>query len=324
MNEPLFIGIDIGGTKIAGGLMTSSGKILARHKIPTPKKANLKQIISLVSDTASSLISQTDLRAKKIQAMGIGIPGLIDPHEGKIIKTPNMGLSGTNFMKEAAKKIRVPLAIGNDVKLGILGEQWLGAARTSRHVVGLFLGTGLGAGVLIDGKLLVGSRGAAGEIGHMIIDVHGPQCSCGNRGCLEAFIGRWAIERDICEAIKNGKRPLLNKLTDSCSKAIKSKLLAKALKRKDPVVTPIVKNVSRILGTACISLRHIFDPELIVLGGGVIEACGDFMIPIVKKTAERDPFFSGLKQCRIVKSQLGDDAIILGAVALARQSLKTP
>lgn len=319
MKNGHYLGIDVGGTKIAAGVITSRGRIRARAKIPTPKGASCKKIASLITRICQTLCAESKLRMRDIRGIGIGIPGIVDAERGRIISTPNMNLSGTNFGKILKQGIPSGIYLGNDVNLGVLGEQWRGAAQNTRNVVGLFVGTGLGAGVIVNGKLLLGAHGAAAEIGHMVINPAGPRCSCGNRGCLEAYIGRWAIERDIRAAIKKGGKPSLKKLASACEKPVKSKILRKALKKKDPVVTPLMREVSEILGRTCISLRHIFDPEIIVLGGGVIEACAQFMLPVVQAAFKTDKFFKGIQRCRIVKSQLGDDAVILGAAAYAIQ-----
>lgn len=313
-----YAGIDIGGTKIAGALTTAKGKIISRAKVPTPKNALPRKILSTVVDLLEEMLDDADLGRRNLAAVGMGVPGIVDPATGKVVRTSNMRLSGYDLRKKMQKALRVRCVIGNDVNLGILGEKWLGAAKRAKNVVGLFIGTGVGAGLIIDGRLVLGAHGAAAELGHMIIQDEGPACSCGNIGCLEALTGRWAIERDIRQAIKKGKKTLIAKYLNKKTDMIKSKMLSKALKRRDGLVVRILTAAAHQLGVACISIRHIFDPEMIVLGGGVIEACCDFMLPIIKKTVGKDRFFSDIGGCRIVASELGDDAIVLGAVALAQ------
>ncbi|MDD5155928.1 MAG: ROK family protein [Candidatus Omnitrophica bacterium] len=319
-NSRFYIGIDIGGTKICAGLVSPSGIILEREKIPTPVESSSRRSLLAIVEIIQNLLTDRRLTTKEIRGIGIGIPGLVNAGKGEVLVTPNMNLTGINIIRELRHKFPVQIVIGNDANLGILGEKWLGAACGAENAVGLFLGTGLGGGVISGGKLLTGYQGVAAEIGHLIVDPHGPRCSCGNRGCLEAFVGRWAIERDIREAINDGKKPKLHKLFKKKINRIKSKVLREALDKKDPVVTPIMKKSAEILGLACISLRHIFDPECIILGGGVIEACRDYIIPVVKKTIEKDKFFRSMRRCKIKKSSLGDDAVLLGSVALVRQS----
>lgn len=317
MKNKFFAGIDVGGTKIAGAFATAKGKIICRVKSPTPKNAPPGKIVRIIADLLEEMFDATDCGKKALAGVGVGIPGIVDS-AGMVLRTPNMKLSGTKLRKILEKKLKVRCAVGNDVNLGTLGEQWRGAAKNAQDVVGLFLGTGLGAGIIINNKLITGSHGAAAELGHMIIQDDGPPCSCGNSGCLEALVGRWAIERDIRQAIKKGKKTIITKLLDRKTDTIKSKVLRKALQKHDALAVKIVKAAAERLGAACISVRHIFDPEMIVLGGGVIEACGDFIVPIVKKIAHKDRFFSDIGGCEIVASELGDDATILGAIALAK------
>lgn len=316
----LYIGIDVGGTKICAGLVGPQGKVLFREKIPTPVQASGGRALSAISEVIQNLFSGRRIKLKHIRGIGIGIPGLVDSQKGRALLTPNMGLSGVNIVSKLKREFPVKILIGNDVNLGILGERWLGAAKGMQDAIGLFLGTGIGAGVIAGGRLITGYQGIAAEIGHLIIDPRGPVCSCGNQGCLEAFAGRWAIERDIREALGRGGRPKLHKLIKKKAKRIKSKVLRQALDKKDPVVTPIMRRASEAIGLACISLRHIFDPECIIFGGGVIEACADFIIPIARKTMQKDKFFRSMRGCKMKKSSLGEDAILLGAVALVRQS----
>ncbi len=321
MERNYFIGIDVGGTKIAAGLVDSKGNIFSRHKIDTPSQASAKEILRSIIQIIQDISKEENLQANGLNGIGVGIPGIVGNDNNHIVITPNINLSGIALASELKKSFPVNIAAGNDVNLGLLGEQWLGAAKKARNVVGLFPGTGIGGGIIINGELYTGTQGAAAEIGHMIIDLKGPKCSCGNYGCLEALASRWAIERDIRKAIKAGKKTKLKELIENPEAKIKSKFLKKALKQEDPLVTEIMKNTAEILGKACISIKHIFNPEMIVLGGGVIEACGDFLVPIIKKLVAQDPFFSNLGSCQIVESQLGDNAVILGAVCLVKKNI---
>jgi glucokinase len=312
-----FIGVDVGGTKISAAIVAEDGKILADVKQPSPRECSTKETVQSIVDAVQSVMKES---LSEIQGIGVGIPGIVDCNRNLIHKTPNINLSGVRVAKELQKVFSMPVAAGNDVNLGLLGEQWLGSAKGKRNVLGLFPGTGIGGAILCEGQLYLGHQGAAGEIGHMIINTEGPKCACGNRGCLEAYAGRWAIERDIKDAIKQGRKSLITELADDLS-LIKSKALKTALKEKDPLITEIMEKIATILGQACISLNHIFNSEMIVLGGGVMEACGEFLLPRVEKIVRADPFFSDLKPCKITPAVLGDDAVLLGAAALVRQSV---
>ncbi|MBI4845892.1 MAG: ROK family protein [Candidatus Omnitrophica bacterium] len=315
MDNPLFIGIDIGATKIAAGLVTAQGEIISRKKTTTPSKTNSKEIIDAICSLISDIMQETRIPVKNLKGIGIGVPGIVDKKTGQIKITVNTGLSNANIARILKKKYACLVIIDNDVNLGIVGEKWLGAARQAKNVIGIFLGTGIGGGIIVDNQLLTGSTGAAAEIGHMIIQLQGPRCSCGNFGCLEALASRWALERDIRQAVKNEKKTIISKLTNNNLSLIKSKVIQQALKKNDPLTVSLIDTLSSNLAYACISLRHIFDPELFVFGGGLIEACGSFILPKVTKLIQNDPFFMKLSKCKVTCSLLGDDAVILGAVA---------
>ena len=319
MAKDLFVGVDIGGTKIAAALVSGRGKILAREKESTPRGVGPKRILKTVENLIRAVIAEGGYRLKDVHGVGIGAPGLIDPKGRKILTSPNIKLAGFPVVAWLEKRLDMDVVLGNDVNVGVMGEYWLGAGNGAQNVVGLFPGTGVGGGIIADGRLLLGAHGAAAELGHVILDPQGPRCGCGNRGCLEALASRTAIERDIRAAIAQGQPSVVSELTGGALGVIKSKVLAKALKRKDAVVTRVMHAAAEALGAACVDLRHVFDPERIILGGGVIEACGDFLLPIIQKCIDRDPFFKKVGGCKAVPSQLGDDAVLLGAVALAKR-----
>ena len=318
MNKPLFIGIDIGGTKIAAGLISETGSILSRAKIDTPQPADLSALLEALAAVMDQLTAAARASGGTVAGMGVGIPGIV--RDGRVLVAPNIALDRCDIAQALAKKFKLPVVAGNDVNLGLLGEKWLGAARNTDDVIGLFPGTGVGGAIILNNTLTEGINGAAAELGHMVMDINGPRCSCGNRGCLEALAGRWAIERDIRSAVKNGAKTVLTRSGKDLTK-IKSKRLRQALDDNDALVTRVIRDAARVLGMACVSLRHIFDPEMIVLGGGLIEACGKYILPSVRDAVKHDVFFRTLTPCRIVESQLGDDAIICGAAARIQQHL---
>ena len=316
MKKKLFVGVDVGGTKIAAALVSADGTILAREKLSSPARSNAATFAKTISGIIEDLLDSKKIKRKNLSGIGVGVPGIVDAKKNKIVMTPNINLSGFPLAQNLEQKFGVRVRLGNDVNLGLLGEKWLGAGRKAQNLIGLFPGTGVGGAIIIDGKLYTGHQGVAAELGHMIMDLKGPRCGCGNFGCLEAMTSRWAIERDIRNEIKKGRRTIIQKLVKRDLTTIKSKTLREALDKKDPLVTSVIKNASLVLGNACVSLNHIFNPEAIILGGGVIEACGEYIIPIIKGTVSSDPFFKKLKTCQILPSQLADDAVILGAVAL--------
>ena len=176
----------------------------------------------------------------------------------------------------------------------------------------------MGGAVITDGKLLLGSQGAATELGHMIVEAKGPLCHCGNHGCLEALASRWAIERDVRSLVKAGRRSMIVRLNNGKLGMIKSRILKEALLKEDPVVTTVLKKAAVTLGKAAISINHAFNPQAIVFGGGVIKACGFFILPMVVREVKNDPFFKKFNTCRVLASSLGDDAVMLGAARLVQ------
>lgn len=313
-----YIGLDIGGTKIAGAVVLASGKILNRTKTATPKQAKPKDIYNCVTDTVDELIHAGDFKRTELKGIGVGVPGIVDTKRHRILAAPNIALTGFPLSAFLRRKFHTRVVMANDVNAGLLGEAWIGAARGLSHVVGIFPGTGVGGAVISDGKLLLGAQGAATELGHMIIQLDGPLCHCGNRGCLEALTSRWAIERDIRLGSQAGRKTIVTKLNNGKLDMIKSRILKEALSKNDPLVKAVMTKVAIILGKAAVSLNHTFNPQAIIFGGGVIKACGDFMLPIIAKEVNADPFFKKFNTCRILPSLLGDDAVMLGAARLAQ------
>lgn len=316
MAQHFYIGIDIGGTKIAGALVSSTGRITSRTKTSTPKAVKPKDIYACILDSIDELMRSADVARSSLKGIGLGVPGIVDTHNDHILAAPNINLTGFPLSVQLKRRFRVPIAMTNDVNAGLLGEAWLGVAKGKDHVVGIFPGTGVGGAVIAHGKLLLGAQGAATELGHMVIDVNGPLCHCGNHGCLEALTSRWSIERDIRGLIKSGRKSIVSTLTDGKLTTIKSRILKEALLKNDAVVKMVLNKVAVNLGKSCVSINHIFNPQAIVLGGGVIKACGFYMLPIIQKAVSNDPFFKKFNACQILQSQLGDDAVTLGAARL--------
>lgn len=318
MAKKFYIGVDVGGTKIAAGLVSPDGEILGWEKASTPRAKNAGEVMKGIVRAVRDVIADADLKPRHLRAIGIGVPGLVDAKSGKILVAPNISLAGYPIAAELKRRFDAPVAIGNDVNLGVLGESWRGAGRGVDDFIGLFPGTGVGGGVISGGELLLGAHGAAAELGHIVLDPKGPRCGCGAHGCLEAYASRTAMERDIRAGVRAGEKTGIVALNGGKLDQIKSKVLARALRHRDPLVTQVLRTAAERLGDGCVALRHCFDPELIILGGGVIEACGDFFLPIIKKRLAADALFRKIGACPVSRSRLGDDAVVLGAVALAR------
>jgi len=318
----VYCGVDIGGTKILAALVDGSGAVLARKKCTTLQKASAQRIYDQVRTHLQGFFKEQKLDLNQLKGICLGIPGIVRPNKTDILRTPNINLANFPLAQRLSRLFGVRVILGNDVNLGLLGERWLGAARDAKDIIGLFPGTGVGGAIIVDGKLLYGAQGIAGELGHVIIDQNSTRESAGLRGTIEALTSRRAVEREIREAVKAGKKTLITELQGKDLTLIKSRVIAQALAKKDPVTISVMNELCRTLGNACISMRHILNPELIVLGGGLMEACGSYILPRVRRRSHANPFLAGIDHCRIVLSELGDDAVILGAVALLKKDLK--
>jgi len=316
----LYVGVDIGGTKILATLVTEAGIILARRRQPTPRDCTPQQTVECVEQAIEGLLADQGRELSCLTAIGVAAPGVVNPDEGLVVFTPNMNLTGVALGKDLEAKFGVPVALGNDCNVGTMGEKWLGSARAAGTAFGMFVGTGIGGGIVSEGKLLRGARETAAEVGHMIMQVGGPVCGCGNKGCFEALASRTAIERKIREGIEAGRKTALTKILEDDLSVIRSGALKKALRREDKLVTEVLREAGEVLGLGCLTVRHLLDPEAIVLGGGVMEACGTFLMPIIEEVLAADGLTGANDSARVMLAALGDDAVAVGAVALARQA----
>ena len=218
--------------------------------------------------------------------------------------------------------LSIPTFVDNDVNVGTLGESAFGAGQGVKNLVGIFVGTGIGGGIILDGKLFHGVNKTAGEVGHMIVKANGPQCGCGSFGCLEAVASRTAITRDLQKAIlKKGKKSILTKLNGGKLDQIRSQAIAKAVKRGDKPTIKVMQRAGKYLGISVASIVHFLNPEMIVLGGGVIEAMGDSLLDPIRRSAAKYALPTTLDGVQIVEATLGDNAGVIGASVLARQRL---
>lgn len=318
-NNKLYLGVDVGGTKILAALIRESGKVVGRKRCSTPRTSDPEETLTSVLDLTKNVMAAAGVDHDALAGIGVAVPGIVDTEEGRVVITPNMNLSGFPMGARLRKAFSIPVALGNDVNLGTLGEQWLGSAAMADSAVGIFVGTGIGGGIILDGKLVAGHRGAAGEVGHMRMHRDGPLCGCGARGCLEAFASRTAIERDIRQAVAVGGKTILTGLLGPELGVIRSSMLKRALAENDGLVKEIMGRAAETLGVACLQIRHLLDPEVIILGGGLVEACRAFILPIVEHAIASDRMANALSGGRVVVSSLGDDAVVLGAVALVQQ-----
>jgi len=312
-----YVGVDLGGTKILALVVSGPGEVVGRAKLAT--RTDGTPLADQIAQAVEGALGEAGLPIDDIRGIGVAVPGVTDSQTGLFVTAPNLEIDDHHLAASLQERLGVPVALGNDVNLGTLAEVWLGAGRGAESVVGMFVGTGIGGGVVIDGKVRTGPEDLAGEIGHLVLMVDGPQCGCGNRGCFEALASRTAIERDIREAIAAGRPSALAERAGE--DRVRSGALARALEAGDEVVTEVMTRVAHVLGQGVLTIRHLLDPELIILGGGVFEACGDFLMPRIEAEVRADPLTGSRDALRLVRSALGDDAVALGAAAFVRAHL---
>ncbi|MBI3878978.1 MAG: ROK family protein [Verrucomicrobia bacterium] len=316
------VGVDLGGTKILAGVFTPQLKCLGSQKMTTKAERGADAVIERIERCVRDAVDECDLSLKNIRGLGIGSPGSVDAESGKVIFAGNLGWKDVPLRKELEKRLDVPVFVGNDCKNCMLGVHEVEFGGKPRDMVGIFLGTGIGGGLVFDGKLYTGHNGVAGELGHMVIDAGGPKCTCGNRGCFEALASRTAIFRRIKDAVKEGEKTVLVDMLGPDLADMRSGDLRKALKRGDKLVGKIIEDAAHYTGVAVANLVNILNPELVVIGGGVVEQLADEMMPVIEKTAKDGAFPGATRDLEIRASKLGDDAGITGGAVLVTQRQK--
>lgn len=313
------LGIDFGGTKILAAVVNPEGSPLARVKRKTRAELGIDSVLERVVRTAREAVEQSGIDADRIAGVGIGVPGPINTNTGLILEAPNLGIKNINIKKYLEERLGYPVVGANDVNAGTWGEYALGAGRGCANCLGVFVGTGIGGGIVIDHALYQGAGMMAGEIGHMCIDPNGPLCGCGCRGCLEAWASRTAITRDIWALIEKGNKSMLTDLVEKKGGQIRSGQLKKAYDGRDKVVTKVINRAADSLGVGLAAASCLLSPECIILGGGVVTALGEPYLERVKASMAEHAFKSVLKTSRLAMATLGDDAVLIGTALLARK-----
>lgn len=314
-NQQLLVaGVDVGGTNIEVGLVDDNHTVQERAKAPTPTEGP-----DAVLDTIAGLIASL---GENPIAVGVGIPGVV--HSGEVLTVPNLQNWHERFDLVPALTQRLddlPVALGNDANVGLLGEWLDGAAKGSRNVLGLWMGTGVGGGLILDGRPYTGSRGAAGEIGHVVVMAGGALCSCGRRGCAEAYAGRRSMRGVATSMVEAGwDTSLFDIMEDEDKTRPTSKVWAKALADGDELVTKLFDAAVENLGIAVGSAINLLDLDVVVVGGGLAEKLGQDLADRIDAAA-RPWMLRPSPELRFVVSALGDDAGVVGAAALGRAAL---
>ncbi|MBK7230223.1 MAG: ROK family protein [Ignavibacteriales bacterium] len=321
MQEKFIVSVDMGGTKILASVLNSKKGIIARQKKPTDIDSGTKVYVKDIAELVHKVVKTSKLDEKNIVAVCLGVPGSVNPQTGVIGIAPNLGIKNYKMKAELEKLIPYPVLLENDVNLGALGIKNYGVGKDATNMLAVFVGTGIGGGVVIDKKMYRGFNFVAGEIGHMLVQKNGPKCGCGKKGCFEALASRTAIVNNIINDVKKlKKKSVLSDLIKS-NERIKSGALRNAIDKKDKVVTIRITEACEVIGDVLASVCNLMNFDMIVLGGGVIEALGDFMLPIIKQQFNNQVFTAAAKGVKIVPSKLADDAAIYGGLALAEEFL---
>jgi glucokinase len=317
------VGVDLGGTKIFAGVFDSSFECIGTSKVSTKAQRGTDAVINRIERCVLDAIDEADLSVRNISAIGIGAPGSVNFGEGTVIFAPNLqGWKDVPLKKDLEKQLGVPVFVENDANIAMLGVHVAELKSKPKNIVGIFVGTGIGGGMIINGELYSGFNHTAGEIGHMVIDVNGPKCGCGNKGCFEALASRTAIFQRIKSGIKAGEKTMLTEMLGDNLEDMRSGDLRKAMRRGDKFVSKVLEQVAEYIGLGVSNLVNILGPEVVVLGGGVMEALADEMMDIITKTAKEHAMPGTMKGVDVVASKLGDNAGITGAAVLAKRGAK--
>ena len=318
--QQYIIGVDLGGTNIVVGAMSADGKQhFAMRSIPTGAESGAEgvadRIVGLIEGVVLDTLAETNSSRRDVIGVGVGAPGPLDRAKGLVVVAPNLGWKNFPLRDRISERLRLPVTLDNDANCATVGEWWQGAARGGTNVVGMTIGTGIGGGVIIDGKLFHGASDVAGEIGHTTIDLNGRHCKCGNYGCLEAYASGPAIATRAREVlVREETASLLPSLVGGKLDSITAETVYKAAQQGDAVASEIVRDTARYLGAGIANLLNILNADVVVVAGGVTQA-GDALFVPLRAEVRRRAFRPAVDATRIVAGELPGTAGVVGAVA---------
>lgn len=313
------IGIDLGGTKIIAGVVNKeTGEVVGHAKKHTKKEKGSDIVIQRVFETVEKAICIAGVPINQIDSIGIGAAGQVDRENGVLIASPNLNCFDLELKRILEEHFNMPVKVGNDVEVATLGEMKFGNGVGYNNFLCVFVGTGIGSGIVINGQLMRGANGTAGEIGHMTVDGGGRPCECGAYGCLEAYASRTAIEKRIKAELRRGESSLITSILkedDYANGTIRSSHMKKALEQGDELVLACINEASDYLSSGLSSVINFLNPEAIVLGGGLVDSIDYFYDIIVKKTKKK-ALPTAVSSLKITKAKLGDFSGVVGAALL--------
>lgn len=321
--KEFYVGVDLGGTKILASVTNRHWKLLSREKKSTRPENGPLGVADRIADCVNEALAAAAVPHAAVIAIGVGVPGGVDASAGLVRIAPNLGWHNVRLGALLRKRLDIPVVLANDVQAGTMAVQQLGAGREMRNFVCMFIGTGIGGGIVVNGQLYKGAGSMAGEIGHMVVVPNGgPKCGCGNRGCLEAVASRSAIVRRIVNAIEKGQKSVVDELCDGNLKRIRSRILAEAYRERDKLVRTVIHDACENIGIGAANLINVLNPQAVILGGGLIEALGPKMIPRIARAARSHVIAASAERVNILDSGLGDDAGVIGGALAAHAMIR--
>lgn len=309
------VGLDLGGTFIKGGLVDDKGKIVVKSKIPTRVADGAEAIAADMSAQAEKLICDAGVDKKDVRGIGVGSPGLIDSARGVINYANNLDWHDVTLGEYITKNTGLSVKIGNDANVAALGEAMFGAGKGCKNVVMVTLGTGVGGGLILDGKLFEGNESKGAELGHMVLIAGGEQCSCGRKGCIEAYASATALMRDTKKAMQKHSESAMWKFSPTLEE-VDGRTSFECAKAGDPTAAAVVDAYLYHLSEGLLNFCNIFRPEVIILGGGVC-AQGQYLIDRLDALLQKSNYgYEGSPRVRLVIASLGNDAGVIGAASL--------
>jgi len=316
-DDKMFVGVDLGGTNVAAGVCDAKNNVVSREKKKTKAEEGGDAVIGRICKVIGDALEKAGLSLADIGGVGIGAPGAVDYHKGTVINAVNLRWTDFPLADELKSKLKVPVTVDNDVNVGTWGEHVAGAAKDFDDVLGVFVGTGIGGGLILHGQLFHGHSFTAGEIGHTILFGDAP---LGIR-TLENRASRTAIVNQLKELILSNHESKITKIVDGKLDDIRSSVLAKAIKEDDALTIEVAKRSARYVGIAIANTITMLSLPCAVVGGGAIEAMGDPYLKWIRQSFEEHVFPEKLRSAKILQSTLGDDAGVVGAAHLARLRL---
>jgi glucokinase len=312
-----YLGVDLGGTKILAAVVDEAGRVAATARAATPQ-AGPSAVVEAIAATANRALEAAGLSRGAVRAAGVGAPGPADPATGMVYAPPNLhGWRDVALGDLVGERLGMPVAIENDANAAALGEHWVGAGRGVDDLLYITVGTGIGGGLILRGRVYYGVSGTAGEVGHMVIVPGGPRCACGRLGCLEAVASGPAIAREARAALAAGRASVLSAVA---AEALDAREVARAAAAGDPLAREVFARAARYLGLATANLVNLLNPALVVVGGGVARA-GELLLGPVRRIVAAEAFERPAAAVQIVPAALGPRAGALGAAAAARLRL---